>query len=172
MLKYLNIEILPRFARTRARAGEVLLESLVAITIVVVGLLGLFSMLTRSVSLTRVIADRHVASNLAAEGIEVVKNIIDGNVLKHKPWNSGVDDGTYEVIYASQSLAPYLGRNFLYDAATGLYGYGAGTPTNFVRRIEIQRVGSEEIKVNSIVSWLTRGGASFDINVEDHFLNH
>lgn len=155
------------------RRGEVLMESLIAITVVVIGLLGMFSLLSRSMSLTRVISDRYVAANLAAEGVEVVKNLVDGNVLRRKPWNSGLATGAYEVVYNSPDLQPFANKTLSFDSANGLYSYNSGgMPTNFTRKIILERVGADEIKVSSIVSWVSRGGASFETNVEDHFLNH
>ena len=148
------------------------MESLIAITVVVIGLLGLFSLLSRSVSLTRVVADRYVTAGLAAEGIEVVKNLVDHNVLTRKPWNLGLDTGAYEIAYNSSALAPFTNKTLFFDNATGLYSYqSGGTPTNFLRKVMVERIGANEIKVNSIVSWTSRGGASFETNVEDHFLN-
>ena len=157
----------------REKRGEALIEALIAITIIVVGLLGMYSLLSRSLSLTRVVTDRYVAANLASEGIEVVKNIIDTNDVELKPWNQNLSSkGDYEVAYNSVELGPFLGRNLFYNLATGLYSYDVlGTRTNFVRKIILEPINSEEIKVNSIVSWLSRGGAVFEINLEDHFFN-
>lgn len=152
--------------------GEALIEALIAITIIVVGLLGMYSLLARSLSLTRVVTDRYVAANLAAEGIEVVKNLIDTNVLELKPWNENMATGNYELSYNAAALVPFSGRPLLYNPLTGLYSYEfGGTVTNFTRQIILERIGSEEIKVNSLVSWLSRGGAIFEINLEDHFFN-
>ena len=146
---------------------------MIAITVIVVGLLGMYSLLARSLSLTRVVTDRYVAANLAAEGIEVVKNLIDTNVLQLKPWNQNLSSkGEYEVAYNSVALSPFLGKKLSYNSVNSLYSYDAsGAPTNFVRKIILDPINSEEIKVNSIVSWLTRGGAVFEINLEDHFFN-
>mgnify|MGYP001599451310 CR=1 FL=1 len=151
-------------------AGQVLMESLIAITIATVGLLGMFALLSRSLSLTRVVADRYVATYLAAEGIEVVKNLIDTNVIQKNPWNLNLASGTYEVDYQS-GLQSYAARRLNYNEATGYYDYGSGLPTNFLRRVDVERLGRDEIRVNSVVSWISRGGADFEVNLEDHFLN-
>ncbi len=155
------------------KRGEALIEALIAITIIVVGLLGMYSLLSRSVSLTRVVTDRYVAANLASEGMEVVKNIIDTNVLELKPWNQNLaSQGDYEVSYNSLSLSSFSGKALLYNSKKGLYSYEAGgMPTNFIRKITLEPKGPEEIQVNSRVSWLSRGGAVFEINLEDHFFN-
>ena len=79
LMKNLKFEIL----NLKLTKGYVLVESVVAMTIVVVGLLGIFSLLSQSLSLNRVVGDRYVGTYLAAEGIEVVKNIIDNNAGRY-----------------------------------------------------------------------------------------
>ena len=151
--------------------GQILLESVVAITVAVLGLLGMFSLLSRSVNLSKTITDRYIASHFAAEGVEVVKNMIDTNVLGGSPWNRGLNPGEYEVDY--DDLAPESNNNRLIflDAATGRYGYGTGSPTIFKRKIMLATLGGgKEMRVNSVVSWARRGG-EFEINVEDHFFD-
>ena len=55
---------------------------------------------------------------------------------------------------------------------TATYGYDQPTDTNFQRVVTIKFLGDGgEIKINSKVSWLTRGGGRFSINLEDHFFN-
>lgn len=157
--------------KIRAVRGSVLLESLVAITILTVCLLGVFALLSRSLGLTRVIADRYVGANLAAEGIELIKNIIDTNGIQEKPWNSGLGTGEYEMAY-NTALEQNNHRALSYDSGTALYDYqGGNVVTPFHRAIQLQRIGEDELKVNSIVSWSTRGGAEFEVNLEDHFFN-
>lgn len=147
------------------------MESLIAITIATVGLLGMFSLLSRSLSLTRVIADRYAAANLAGEGIEIVKNLIDNNILAARPWNRGLATGSYEVEYDAD-LLPYAGRKLFFSPTSGFYSHDtAGRETNFRREVRLERIGSDEIRVNSIVKWTSRGGGEFSIDLEDHFFN-
>ncbi len=77
-----------------------MVEVMVALSIATLSLLGILSILTRSLNLNKVYFDKLVAANLAAEGIEVVKNIIDKNVaLKLKQdsgsFNDDLNDGYY-----------------------------------------------------------------------------
>lgn len=153
--------------------GQLLVELMVAISVMVIGMLGIFTVLSQSLGLSKVATNQYVAANLAAEGIEVVKNIIDANTINSVAWNEGVSvSGTYRVQYNSTSLNGAGVNNFLnYDQSTGLYSYDSGNPTNFRRIITINNVSPDEIRVSSRVEWKDRGGASFDIEVEDHFLN-
>lgn len=153
------------------KRGQLLIESMVAISIIVVGLLGLLGLLSRSLSLNRVVSDQFTANYLAAEGIEATKNIIDANTIQCLPWNSGLENGDFQVNYDSQKLESTLGQPILFDAQTGRFGYSSGKPTTFVRVVKIKLVSSEEIQVNAVVNWVTRGGGKFEVNVEDHFFN-
>lgn len=117
-------------------------------------------------------ADRFVASYLAAEGIEIVKNIVDNNLIAGRPWNEGLDDGDYEVNYDDSSLQTNQNRSLKFDPVSGLYSYSGANSTNFQRMVKIENsTGGEEITVNSKVQWLTRGSGRFVINLEDHFFN-
>jgi hypothetical protein len=158
--------------KSRKNKGYILIEAIIAITIAVVGLLGIFSLLSRSLSLNRVVADRIVASYLAAEGIEIVKNLIDNNILAGKPWNEGLSTGTYEVDYTDTGLRPAMGRYININAETGAYGYAELVPTLIKRTIAIRNsADGEVIIVGSRANWTTRGGGKFDINLEEHLFH-
>ena len=153
------------------RAGQLLIESLISVSILIVGFLGIFSLLSRSISLNRVAADSYTGTYLATEGIEVVRNIVDANAIQKKAWNAGFANGDYELEYSSVSLVPNQDRFLFFDPGNNTYSYGGTSPTNFKRLIKILFVSSNEIEVNAIVSWTTRGGGSYQVNLESHFLN-
>ncbi len=158
--------------KLKTNDGYLMVESLVAIMIVTAGLLGIFALLSRSLSLNRVVSDRFVAAYLAAEGIEIVKNVVDNNLIAARPWNEGLGDGDYELDYDDSALQANQNRPLKFDPISGLYSYSGPNPTNFQRTIQITNsAGGEEITVNSTVQWLTRGGGRFSINLEDHFFN-
>ena len=154
--------------------GQVMVEAMLAITIAVIGLLGIFSLVSRSLSLNRVVLDRYIGTYLAAEGIEIVKNMIDANVIQAKPWNVDLASGSYEVDYNDSTLQPGSNRFISHDSASGFYSYDSGKPTRFKRSVTIEYPGAgagEKMKVNSVVKWTTRGGGNFEVNLEDHFFN-
>lgn len=153
------------------REGQLLVESLIAVSVLVVGFLGIFSLLSRSISLNRVIADNYTGTYLAAEGIEVARNIVDSNVIQKRPWNAGFANGNYEVEYDDIFLVPNQDRFLSFNSANNTYGYSGNAPTSFKRLIKTFLVSKNEIQVNSIVSWQTLGGGSFRIDLEDHFFN-
>ncbi len=171
--------------------GQVLVEAIVAITIATVGLLGIFGLMNRSLSLNRQTGDQYVAANLAMEGVEVIKNMIDNNIIQGLPWNNGISDGIYEVMYNDAGLSRKIlgadpvadcnsafilqdeNTDYLdFDPITGIYGYGFSEQTRYKRGVCVRNLlGGNEIQVNAIIVWTTRGQAVFDINLEDHFYN-
>ncbi|OIO49527.1 MAG: hypothetical protein AUJ39_00925 [Parcubacteria group bacterium CG1_02_42_13] len=172
---------MPAESQQSNKRGQLLVEAMIAISVMVIGLLGIFSLTSQSLGLYRVAYEQYVAVNLAAEGIEVVKNMIDTNVIAGSvQWNEGLAiDGDFGIQYDSRSLdATLQSKNLLYDASTSLYNYTSGTPTNFKRVIKIKNIDPpglpnqiDEIQVNSVVTWKTRGGLDLSINLEDHFFN-
>jgi len=160
--------------------GQLLVEAMIAISVLIIGVFGIFSLLNQSLGLNTIVTSQYIASNLAMEGVEVIKNLIDNNVLQGKAWNEGLatsgDD--YEVEYNTNSapLTPYSGKPLKFDSATGLYNYSTGNDTNFKRKVRLENIQDpsageyNEIRVNSIVSWTIKGG-SYEINVENHFFN-
>lgn len=161
--------------------GQILIESMIAIGIITFGIMGVFTLLSQALSLNRVVSDQFTASFLASEGVEVTKNLIDGNNLQGLAWNHSFNnDSCYEVDYRSAYIdenpvdcsdSVASGDFLKFDSATGRFGYDSGTPTSFFRKIHITPIGSDQIQVNSVVSWTTRGGASFSLNLEDRFYN-
>ncbi|MBI3638521.1 hypothetical protein HY227_02150 [Candidatus Wolfebacteria bacterium] len=161
--------------------GYFLIEAIVAISVIVVGILGTLGLISRSLSLNRVASDQFIASYLASEGVEVTKNILDSNYINSvvggdKAWNSGFDSGCYNVNYNSQTMNPSScdcksSDVLKLDDVTGIYGYSAGKDTRFCRIIKIENLSEKEIRVNSVVEWTTRGGGSFSVNLEDHFFD-
>lgn len=170
--------------RAAPRRAQALVEVMVAVAILTVGFLGIVNLLSRALALNRVVADNYVATYLAAEGIEITKNIIDGNTLQGGSgfWSTGngvgscdgdieTGIGACQVEHNSLELLSYTGQPLNFDDDTKLYDYsGNVAPTMFRRWVTIELANQNELKVQAKVSWLTRGGSS-EVMLEDHFYN-
>lgn len=172
-----------------SRSGYLIIESMVALSLVLVGVLGIFRLLAASFGINRDLVNQVMAVNLAVEGVEIVKNMIDANFSAGLVWNAGLDSGIYEFDYACQSLtasidcARRLGslsgnrtivpgsRTLLFDPTTGIYSYEGGESTPFERNIRIENLGGYEIKVNALVGWHQKNREIQTLNLEDHFFN-
>ena len=155
--------------------GQLLIESIIAISMITIGLLGIFSLLSQSLGLRRVVSERYSATYLAAEAVEIVKNTIDTNYIKKLPWNQNLSTvGDYELDYDDQPpFSVYLGKLLKYDSGTGIYSYNFGDETQFKRKVTISYPdgNANRVRVNVLVEWITRGEGKFSVNVEDHFYN-
>ncbi len=153
------------------RSGQAIVEALVAISVLTVGFLGIFSLLSQSFALNRVVSNNYTANYLASEGIEIVKNILDANIINRRVWDSGLAKGDYEAAYDSRSLSSYQGQPLSFDPITDLYSYSGSESTSFIRKITLDPISNVELKVISEVTWSDRGGASFKVDLEDHLFH-
>jgi len=153
--------------------GFSLLEVMVAVSLIIVGLLGALLLISRSFSGGAVSASLLVAANLAQEGIEVVKNIRDLSYAADGSWDNWYADfsgGTYSVQYDSVSLGGLAGNYLRYNSANGLYSYTAGENTAFRRQIILTKISDEEVRVQAVVTWVEQNQPQ-SLTVEDHLWN-
>ena len=167
------------------KKGQAMVEAMVAMSVIIIGLLGAFALSSSSIGLNRTAADRYIAVNLAGEGIELVKNIIDQNImlveLENVAWNRGVLPGSYEIDYNDPGLRAVEGDErilFFSEKGSGYYAYDDGdldsiiyaqTKQKIKRIIKIENISLEHIKVTSTVSWNDKDGSRLSFFVEDHF---
>ena len=147
--------------------GFTLLETIIAIGIMTMALVGILGILSTSISVGKDIRLRHIAVNLAQEGVEVVHNIRNTNWVEQQEtpttaWDDGLTDGTSCVQYDSTALISSCANPLLFDSALGVYTYTLGTATQFSRTITLSGVlspfetdssGIRFIKVISTVTW-------------------
>ncbi len=161
----------------RQNRGQMLVEAMVAMGILTVAVFAIFSLLTRSTSLNRTISQQYVATYLAAEGIELAKNITDSNLLScQTPWNKDAADGTWEISYLDDAFQYPAGKPLRIHPSTGFYQYQTGDESPFKRTVTIERIDAdndgdldEQMRVTSLVTWRGRGGVASEVKLEDHF---
>ncbi len=154
--------------------GQVLVETMVALGVVTIALLGMLSLLSSSIGVNRVISDQYIAAYLASEGIEVVKNIIDTNVVQGRAYNNDLLDCVTGCMFQYNSIIPITSPSIQirFDSSSGLYSYDSGSPTGFSRNVVIQfGESADELVVTSSVTWVSRGNVDRQIDLEDHFYN-
>lgn len=153
-------------------AGQFLVEAMVAISIITVGIMGVVGLLSNAISLNRVVADEYIATYLASEGIEVVKSIIDTNLINGgaTPWNDlGGCSTTCEVQFDDTSLRAFTGLHLKFD--NDVYSYDSGSDSIFKRTLTIDISDPERVVVLSHVVWKTRGNIKFSVKLSDTFTN-
>ena len=145
---------------SKKQGGNILIETIVGLSIVLIAMTGIISLVTRAFSLNSDVSARFVAANLATEGIELTKYYLGAN------WDA-VTPGVYEFTYTCDTFSPLCAINLGTDLsirstrpltvdANGMYSYDAGTPTQYLRSVVIDWSGGS-VEVASIVSWKFKG---------------
>lgn len=139
--------------------GFSLLETTIAIAILVAAVIGPMALSSKSVRSASVARNTILASNLAQEGAELIKNIRLNNRLSGSNWTQGlgtcgsvngcfIDAKDLDVRACSANCA------FLkFDNGLNLYNYDSGQDSIFRRIITISNLTADEIKVRSSVRW-------------------
>jgi type II secretory pathway pseudopilin PulG len=169
--------------------GFTLLETLVAISIIVTAVVAPLSLLSNNISASRQAQDNVTALYLAQDSIEYIRYIVGTNANAGDLWLKGLDDSTKcllpktcRVDTFENNVVEYTGAPtpLLYNASNGSYGYhSAGVPTKFTRSLEISKVTPSpippgkisEILVKTSVSWATSPGNSKSISLEQYIFN-
>lgn len=155
---------------THSQRGFTLLESLVAIAILLIAVVGPMSIIGRSLPQSAYARDHAIAINLAQEGIEAVRQKRDSNMLNDwngttTAWDNGiVANNYYAVDPRSASILISCGASMCdsttlalrLEASTGLYyqsSSGGGTVTKFQRYVYISSLAPEEKQISSEVVW-------------------
>ncbi len=161
--------------RQSHEAGFGLVEVIMAIFIIIIALVGIMTLLSQTMASSAVSSSKMVATNLAQEGIEVVRNIRDlkTDSSNWDNWYAGIS-GTvnYLVQYSDSDLRVYQDIPLKFEASTGRYGYDFGTATAFAykRKITLQKISALEIKVTAQLDW-TEHGRTQSLIVEDRLWN-
>ncbi len=162
--------------------GFSLIETLVAVVILVSAIVGPLTLAQRSIRSAVYARDQVTASFLAEEAIEYIRMMRDGNELRRRSnWLFGLSGDCLEqlcqidtredrddaVSQCSRREGPLYESNcfpLAFEKVTGKYGYGTGVGwenTQFVREVRIDtipngdRTSDDEAKVEVKVLWKT-----------------
>lgn len=150
-----------------SQKGFTLLESLVAISILLIAVVGPMSIIGRSLPQSAYARDHAIAVNLAQEGIEAVRQKRDSNMLDKwngglSLWDSGLSDGYYIVDPRASPMLYFCGVAgcasddiVRRDIAGWRYQSTGSTDPNvgFRRIILISTISAHEKQVMSTVYW-------------------
>lgn len=166
--------------------GFTLVESIVAIFILLISVVMPMAVVARALFAANYAQDQITAVYLAQEGIEVVRNTRDNNVLSGASlWDQGdLGDGSSISCYSGSGCYVDAVNNRI-NACAGVcpsiqedtagvvswYGnYSDWTNTKYIRTIKLSKISVYEIKINSTVTWATRSGDR-TASVEDVLTN-
>lgn len=157
------MEILKKFENP---IGMSLMEVIVALAVIVTGVISGLTLTVYNLNASVASETKLIASNLAREGIEVIRQIRDSNWLSGSGWNQGiVDEGSYrltinfdsvnnEWITVTQDVGiDNCADCLLYlDLDTGVYSHNTeGVQTSYRRLITLREICWQEILSQEVV---------------------
>lgn len=89
-----------------SKEGFSILEVVIAIFIIAMGLIGILSLVEQNLQVKYINKNGIIASMLAQEGLELVRNIRDTNWLLGIDWDNGISNGgvkTFRISYTGKS---------------------------------------------------------------------
>lgn len=152
-----------------SQKGFTLLEVTIAILIISLSLLSVYGFFSYITFQTNLASSKLTAFYLSQEGLEIVRNIRDGNLLNNVSWSANLAPGQYEAGYSGylgDALTLIQGNlKYLKKEDNGFYNYNSGSETKFTRKISItMETDSKDlpcIKVVSRVDWNEKSKAYF-----------
>ncbi len=137
----------------KRKNGFTIIEIMVAITVMAIGVVGVYAIVPRIILVDKINTNRFIASQLAREGVEIVRNTRDYDYLGGFGWAdnlNGCQSGC-EIDYNDSNFSLYRGRKLRIDS-NGFYNYETGKETDFKRKIKITP-DSNKINIVVEVSW-------------------
>ncbi|MHB0977860.1 MAG: type IV pilus modification PilV family protein [Minisyncoccota bacterium] len=151
--------------------GFTLVETLVAIGVLVLAVTGAFSAAQMGITTSTYSKNQVIAFYLAQDGVEFIRNIRDNNGLNGQFWLTGISSNSSDPCYfgntciidpTAVSPSPNMVRCsggsgscplLKQDSTSGIYGYVSGTDTIFRREIQLTRINDNEISILVSVIW-------------------
>jgi len=155
------------------KSGFSLIGVIVSLFIVAIGLTGIVSLSSMSLKSSTTSKMRLIASGLAQEGIEVIRDARRSN-SNWDDWYSLISNGDYRVQCKDNPpiLTPVYNDN---DARLKIdtndyYQHDSGDNSPFYRKINFNKVSANELKLTVEIKWKIRNQWSY-LTVEDHLIN-
>lgn len=144
----------------KSQGGFTLIETFVAITILVTAVVGPLTLAQKGLTSALIARDQLMASFLAQEGIEYVRQQRDSNSLQGLPWLNGLSACIAQncMIDAAADPAPVTCSGaclpLRFDESTYFYGYDANDSLSpYTRTVRIDELSATEARITSSVSW-------------------
>ncbi len=168
-----------------AHTGFTIIESLVAIAILTLAIMGAMNAAQTGLSSYIFSKEQIVSFYLAQEGFEQVRNIRDENRLNGRNWLTGLAANSSDPCYfgeactvspAESAVAIHCGSAgscpfVRQSASTNFYGYDSSwVATPFRREITLTAVSATEVAVTVTVNW-AKGSVSRQFKARENLLN-
>lgn len=171
-----------KFKIINKKNGFTLIETMVALTIITFAILGPISLATYSIKMSTLSKNNVIASFLAQDAMEYIKNWRDNNYLNSENWLFKLNacnnsdcylDTTIPWDVSGTAIANCAGSCPLlkYDDTLKKYNHSTGVDTVFMRKFTLEKdVSDREARISITVSWEDKFG-SHSFIWEDHIFD-
>jgi prepilin-type N-terminal cleavage/methylation domain-containing protein len=157
--------------------GFTLIETMVAITVLLVSLAGPLTIATKGLSAAVFARDQITAFYLAQEAVEFIRNRRDEFGLQANSTGfasafSSCFSGVCRVDISNSSVTACTGSCpvLRYNQTTGFYNYVSGTNSRFTRNISFRSLSSFETEVRVTINW-TSGLVGKSFSIQENLLD-
>jgi prepilin-type N-terminal cleavage/methylation domain-containing protein len=138
--------------------GFTLIETLVAITILVSAVAAPLTLAFRGLIAAQFTKSQIIASYLAQDAVEYVRNIRDENVIRNRAWLTGLETcgSGCKVDSPNSTVDSCSGSSCLIkkDSSSSLYGHKSQwDDTIFSREVTVTSINSDEAVISVTVNW-------------------
>ncbi|MAF59283.1 MAG: prepilin-type N-terminal cleavage/methylation domain-containing protein [Candidatus Pacebacteria bacterium] len=155
--------------------GFTIIETIVAITVLVVSVAAPLTLAARGLSSAFFARDQITAFYLTQEAVEFIRNKRDENVLGEDNWlaefpATNGDPFTIDVTDGDMDSCSGTCENLKFNTSTLLYNYNSGDTTRFTRTVSINLLNATEAEVIVTIAW-TAGLFSRTFSIQENILN-
>lgn len=151
------------YQKLEKNKGFSMIELIISISVLSIGIIGTYNIFSDISALAYNISPRFTATYLAKEGMEIIKNIRDNNFVQGENWMAGLAgcDIGCQADYKTgtltegpnNGLVQYQDDKFLMVNSDGFYSYDEGSLTIFKRKITINSISNDILKIDVEVTW-------------------
>ncbi len=153
-----------------------IVETLVAVAVLMIAIAGPLVIASKGLRAALYSRDQMIASLLAQESMEIVKNIRSNNIDDSLPWAQSLSGCLIAAPCDASALAPTLIRTGCSVTGCPISFYGGytsetiGQETLFKRYFFLHPISADEYTVNVVVSWF-EGLVSNELRVTSQLTN-
>lgn len=155
--------------KIRLKKGFSFVEVIISLFVLSIGFLGVVNLSTTTLRNSFLQRDAVVASMLVQEGVELVYNIRDTNLVKGATAFAGVSEGTYRIDFENPTLVS--GSYQVSLDSNGFYGHSGTTPTKFSRKVIVADTSSGGVESREVTVVVVWGDTTFPLTIDTSHCN-